>query len=186
MNKYFAEFIGTFVLVSVILNFPSENPMFALAVGLGLAVAIFMAGRYSGGHFNPAVSIAKYIQGEINSTDVILYPLAQIIGGLVAYLLYSGKSDFLNKLKPDKTQPTDTDIQLEQPEMQLEQPVLETPMAESNTVSAETPLENVQQEMGDSIPENNLVDVTEVSASNDNQDGGMTLLDNMDGSPIYG
>ena len=63
---------------------------------------------------------------------------------------------------------------------------IETPMAESNTVSAETPLENVQQEMGDSLPENNLVDVTEVSASNDNQDGGMTLLDNMDGSPIYG
>ena len=90
MNKYFAEFIGTFVLVSVILNFPSENPVFGLAVGLALAVAIFMAGKFSGGHFNPAVSIAKYINGDISSTDVILYPLSQIIGGLVAYLLHSG------------------------------------------------------------------------------------------------
>ena len=104
MNKYFAEFIGTFILVSVILNFPSNNPIYALAVGLTLAVAMFLGGKFSGGHFNPAVSVAKYVQGELSSTDVILYPLSQLIGGLVAYLLHSGgkgESIFKNMLSKD-------------------------------------------------------------------------------------
>ena len=104
MNKYFAEFIGTFILVSVILNFPTNNPIYALAVGLALAVAIFLGGKFSGGHFNPAVSVAKYVQGELSSTDVILYPLSQLIGGLVAYLLHSGgkgESIFKNVLSKD-------------------------------------------------------------------------------------
>ena len=52
MNKFVAEFLGTMFFLYVILATGS-----ALPIGLALAVAIMTVGRYSGGNFNPAVSV---------------------------------------------------------------------------------------------------------------------------------
>ena len=187
MNKYFAEFIGTFILVSVILNFPSDNPIYALAVGLSLAVAIFVAGKFSGGHFNPAVSIAKYVQGDINSTDVILYPLAQIIGGLVAYLLHSGKTGLMkdssmpdNDMNGTDTQPillSDSVVNMSNDTELNPEPV------QGETVQSETvPTTEVNE-----FPSlnNEMIDANNVSASNQAGGIGLSLMDNLDNTPIY-
>ncbi len=60
MNKYFAEFIGTFFLVLTIgctVIGHGAGPLAPLAIGSALMVMIFAGGHISGGHFNPAVTV---------------------------------------------------------------------------------------------------------------------------------
>src|SRR6266571_1968280 len=90
MNKYIAEFIGTFFLVltigcSVIGN--GAGPLAPLAVGSALMVMIFAGGHISGGHFNPAVTLAVWLRGKCPTSDVPGYMLSQIAAGLVAAFL---------------------------------------------------------------------------------------------------
>ena len=61
MNKYLTEFIGTFFLclvagLTVIRGFPTP----ALPIGVTLMVMVYMGGHISGGHYNPAVSLAAH------------------------------------------------------------------------------------------------------------------------------
>ena len=58
----------------------------ALAHGLALAVLISALGAVSGGHFNPAVTLAVWIMGRISPIRSALYVLAQLVGALVAGL----------------------------------------------------------------------------------------------------
>ena len=60
MIKYIVEFIGTFIFLSVILNTGEAIP-----IGIALAAVIFFGGKISGGHFNPAVSVAMTMAGKI-------------------------------------------------------------------------------------------------------------------------
>ena len=90
MNKYIAEFIGTFVLVltigcSVIGN--GAGPLAPLAIGSALMVMIFAGGHISGGHFNPAVTLGVWLRGKCEAKDVVPYMLFQVIGAMVAALL---------------------------------------------------------------------------------------------------
>jgi aquaporin Z len=59
----------------------------ALAFGLGLFVAIQFAGVVSGGHFNPAVTIAALVDRRIDTGNAVLYIVAQVAGGLAAALV---------------------------------------------------------------------------------------------------
>ena len=47
---------------------------------------IYFGGEISGGHFNPAVSIMFATKGDLSTTDTIIYIIAQILGGVCAYL----------------------------------------------------------------------------------------------------
>ena len=58
----------------------------ALAHGLTLAVLVSALGAVSGGHFNPAVTLAVWIMGKVTPMRALLYVAAQLIGGLVAGL----------------------------------------------------------------------------------------------------
>jgi MIP family channel proteins len=58
----------------------------ALAHGLALAVVVSALGAVSGGHFNPAVTLAVWIMGRITAMRSALYVLAQLIGALAAGL----------------------------------------------------------------------------------------------------
>src|ERR1700686_5141387 len=87
MNKYVAEFIGTFFLVltigcSVIGN--GAGPLAPLAIGSALMVMIFAGGHISGGHFNPAVTLGVWLRGKCEATDVAPYMMFQIIGAVLA------------------------------------------------------------------------------------------------------
>ncbi len=83
MQKYIVEFFGTVLFVYVILA--TGN---ALAIGATLALLILLMGSISGGHVNPAVSIAMASAGKLPTTDLVPYCIAQILGALVALEIY--------------------------------------------------------------------------------------------------
>src|SRR5438309_4849296 len=90
MNKYIAEFIGTFFLVltigcSVIGN--GAGPFAPLAIGSALMVMIFAGGYLSGGHFNPAVTLGVWLRGKCEARDVLPYMMFQVIGAVLAALV---------------------------------------------------------------------------------------------------
>jgi len=90
MKKYLVEFIGTFFLVFTVgMSVRSGAPLAPLAIGASLMVMIFAGGHISGGHFNPAVTLAVWLRGKCDAKDVIPYWLAQFIAGTVAALLVS-------------------------------------------------------------------------------------------------
>ena len=79
INKLLAEFLGTLLFLYVILATGD-----AVAIGLGLMASIFILGKKSGGHFNPAVSVMMAMAGKMNMKDLAPYVVAQIAGGLAA------------------------------------------------------------------------------------------------------
>lgn len=83
MNQYLAEFLGTMFLMYVFLT--TGNP---LAIGATLAVVMLLTRDVSGGHINPAVSIAMASAGQLPINDLVPYIMAQSLGALVAFELY--------------------------------------------------------------------------------------------------
>jgi len=88
MKKYIVEFIGTFFLVFTVgMSVRSGAPLAPIAIGSALMVMIFAGGHISGGHFNPAVTLAVTLRGKAEPKDFIPYWVAQFAAGLVAALL---------------------------------------------------------------------------------------------------
>lgn len=77
--KYLAEFIGTFTLVMVILV--TGNP---IMIGAALTVIILLTSSISGGHVNPAVSMAMVSLKQLETELLFPYIASQILGGLAA------------------------------------------------------------------------------------------------------
>ena len=85
MSKYLTEFIGTFFLtLTVCLVSLGNVPVGPLAIGASLMVMIFMGGHISGGHYNPAVSLAVLLRGKMSGADFIPYLVAQFAGAIIA------------------------------------------------------------------------------------------------------
>jgi len=82
-----AEFLGTFFFLSIILNSVFLGDFAPIAIAIGLLSAIYFAGKVSGGHFNPAVSIMMYVKGKLEGDLAILYISAQVLGGLMALMV---------------------------------------------------------------------------------------------------
>ena len=90
MNKYVAEFIGTFFLVLTIgctVIGPGAGPFAPLAIGSALMVMIFAGGHISGGHFNPAVTLGVWLRGKCEAKDVVPYMIFQGMGAVLAALV---------------------------------------------------------------------------------------------------
>lgn len=108
MNKYGAEFLGTFWLVlggcgSAVLAaaFPNVGIGLlgvSLAFGLTVLTMAFAIGHISGCHLNPAVSIGLWLGGRFPATSLLPYIVAQVLGGVAAggvlYLIASGAPGF--------------------------------------------------------------------------------------------
>ena len=85
MNKYLTEFIGTFFLVfAIVTAVLGGSPLAPLAIGVTLTAMIFAGGHISGAHYNPAVTLAVWIRGKIDSADVPGYVAAQTSGAIAA------------------------------------------------------------------------------------------------------
>lgn len=95
IRQLFAEALGTaLLLISVIgsgimaVNLADGNVALALlanaiATGCMLYVIITTLGPISGAHFNPAVSLAFFLRGDLPASLLLAYPVAQVIGGIL-------------------------------------------------------------------------------------------------------
>ena len=89
MKKYLVEFIGTFFLVFTIGNVviaPGAGLFGPLAIGAVLTALIYAGGHISGAHYNPAVTMAFWFRGKMNSGDVFPYMATQVVAGALAAL----------------------------------------------------------------------------------------------------
>jgi aquaporin Z len=87
MNKYIAEFIGTFFLVLTVgctVIGAGAGVIAPLAIGAALMVMIFAGGHISGGHYNPAVTLGVLIRGKLKAVDAVPYIVAQILAAAAA------------------------------------------------------------------------------------------------------
>ncbi|MBE7066308.1 MAG: MIP family channel protein [Ruminococcaceae bacterium] len=117
MKKYFAEFIGTLVLVvfgcgsavaantllggefvSAPLSF--STLLIAFAFGLSIVAMAYSVGNISGCHINPAVSLAMLINGSLKIVDFIGYVVAQFLGAIAGagiLVAFFGSNDSLGQ-----------------------------------------------------------------------------------------
>lgn len=87
MKKYVAEFIGAFFLILTIgcTVIPGAPGVIApLAIGAALMVMVYANGHVSGGHLNPAVTLAVFVRGRCEGKDVVPYWIAQFLAGAAA------------------------------------------------------------------------------------------------------
>lgn len=83
VKKCAVEAVGTFFLCSSIALIRHDVVLAPLAVGLSLAVMIFAFGHISGGHFNPAVTLAVFIRGGIDYLSALEYAVSQLVGAFL-------------------------------------------------------------------------------------------------------
>jgi aquaporin Z len=90
MRRYFTEFIGTFFFVlTIALVVTQRDPTAPLIIGSVLMVVVYMGAPVSGGHYNPAVSLALFLRGKLSRSDLLPYLVAQVLGALAgAFLSY--------------------------------------------------------------------------------------------------
>lgn len=84
-RKYAVEAIGAFFLVfTVVVSVLSHSVFTPLAAGAVLMVMIYAGGHISGGHYNPAVTMAALVRGRIGLGQAVGYWVAQLVAGVVA------------------------------------------------------------------------------------------------------
>lgn len=104
MKKLLAEFLGTALLVAVVVGSGIMATDLTQDVGLqllintiatvfGLAVLILILARISGAHFNPVVTLVDLIQGKSSVIQFIQYSLAQVLGGISGAFLANAMFD---------------------------------------------------------------------------------------------
>ena len=94
-KKYAAELVGTFLFFTIgylsVAAFGAAGATGLLVVpfsfGFGLLAAIFAFGHISGGHFNPAVTVAMVLDKRTTPIDAVGYIVAQVIGAVAAGVL---------------------------------------------------------------------------------------------------
>ena len=103
LAAYIAELLGTFFLVlivgTVVTLYVATDPnaatgsdfaVIGLAHAFGLFMLVIAFGAVSGGHFNPAVTLAAAVQRKIDPIDAVVYGLAQLSGAVLGALTVKG------------------------------------------------------------------------------------------------
>src|SRR5262245_8249069 len=85
MKNYLTEAIGTFFLVLVIgLAVLGGSTVAPMAIGSALMVMVYMGGHISGGHYNPAVTLALTMRGKAPASQFLPYVISQLLGATAA------------------------------------------------------------------------------------------------------
>jgi aquaporin Z len=87
MKNLLVEGVGTFFVVLVVgltVIAPGAGAMAPLAIGTIVMVMVYAGGHISGGHYNPAVTLAAWLRGACKAADVPGYLGAQLIGASLA------------------------------------------------------------------------------------------------------
>ncbi len=76
---------GVCAAVSLKKSFAQNGGWIVIAMGwgLGVAIAVYVVGQYSGAHLNPAVTLALAFNGDFPWNQVLEYVLAQMIGAMI-------------------------------------------------------------------------------------------------------
>jgi len=100
VKRYFAELVGTFILVlfgcgtAVVAGDKVGILGIAFAFGLGLIAAAYAIGPISGCHINPAVSLGVWVAGRMTAAEMFGYWIGQFLGAILAawviFLIASG------------------------------------------------------------------------------------------------
>jgi len=94
-RKFLAEIIGTFIVVefatgSVVIDAKLNRllgvPFIAFAPFIGVAIGVYLFGKISMAHFNPAVTLGFLITRHIKKSQLVYYFIAEIIGALLGSL----------------------------------------------------------------------------------------------------
>ena len=123
-KKFLAEVIGTFIIVvlatgSVVLatgsvvidaklNGSLSIPFVAFAPFVGVAIGVYLFGKVSMAHFNPAVTLGFLITKHITKRLIVLYVTAEIIGAFLGSLFVKyiiGSEAFLGANFPNYAYP---------------------------------------------------------------------------------
>ena len=116
-KRFIAEVIGTFIVVvlatgSVVidarLNGKLGIPFIAFAPFVGVAIGVYLFGKISMAHFNPAVTLGFLITNHITKRRFVLYIVAEITGALLASLFVKyaiGTQVFLGANSPNYAYP---------------------------------------------------------------------------------
>jgi aquaporin Z len=94
-RSYAAELLGTFILVfggttAVVASGRAGVPVLlpaAFAFGLALLAGLYAFGEVSGGHFNPAVSLAMFLDRRLAARELVAYWAAQFLGAILAAIV---------------------------------------------------------------------------------------------------
>lgn len=104
-SRYLAEFLGSLLLLATVVgsgimaeSLAGGNVAVALLgntipTGAILFVLITLFGPISGAHFNPAVTAAFLLRGEIGGAESAIYILLQVIGGIAGVVLANAMFD---------------------------------------------------------------------------------------------
>jgi aquaporin Z len=88
LQQLLAEVFGTFILVFVgagaVIGFGASAAPFAF--GIGLIAGLYAFAEVSGGHFNPIISLALFLDRRIGARDAVAYWIAQFVGAVLAGL----------------------------------------------------------------------------------------------------
>ncbi|MCJ7507046.1 aquaporin Z [Candidatus Bathyarchaeota archaeon] len=104
VKKYFAELIGTFVLVLMGCGSAVLAGRFigfvgiSFAFGLSVVAMAYAIGGISGCHINPAISVSMFAAGKMNAKDTVFYVVMQCVGSTLAaallFLVASGSPGY--------------------------------------------------------------------------------------------
>lgn len=95
IKKLLAEVLGTYILLLVggaailaINGSGAATTLVAIAFGFGLALlaGLYAFGEVSGGHYNPAVSLAMVLDGRMDPASMVAYWVSQVAGAVLAGL----------------------------------------------------------------------------------------------------
>jgi aquaporin Z len=116
-NRFAAEVIGTFMVVvlatgSIVIDAKFSGklglPFIAFAPFVGVAIGVYLFGKISMAHFNPAVTLAFLITKHITKLQLLQYFAAEITGALLASLFVMsviGNEASLGANAPDYSYP---------------------------------------------------------------------------------
>ena len=112
LGEMAAEFAGTFILIligvgvvaQVVAGGIGNHDSIAWAWGFGVVLGVYVAGKTTGGHLNPAVTVANAVFSGFPWRKVLPYSLAQTLGAFAAALLVRWNyTEVLAKVDPHHT-----------------------------------------------------------------------------------
>lgn len=81
--QYLAEFLGSAFIVYIMLV--TQN---VLAFGAAYVLLLILTVHFSGGFFNPMITLIVAMMNQISRGEMLLYILAQVLGGVMALEVY--------------------------------------------------------------------------------------------------